>query len=188
MNKQQLRAVKRAHLYLKFSLNAFRENDLHFHDWDAHQETIDELEDAFAFLTEEGSEQESEYGRIPFDPWNAPKGCIAIATEHDETSCKGCMFCDLNLATECCESQCLPIERPDGTQVRFVPIEAEVQRLVESGRVTEGVFLDGEPATAHKKPDGFWIVRNADGKGGDVEYSQAAVKSNLIHNKGRFVS
>ena len=49
------------------------------------------------------------------------------------------------------------------------------------------VTLDGKKATLAQKDDGFYIVKRFDGRGGDVEFSQAAV-ARILASGAEFVS
>lgn len=48
---EQRHAVKCAHADLQGALQHHEQNDWHSHDWGAHQQSIEELESAFSFLT-----------------------------------------------------------------------------------------------------------------------------------------
>lgn len=50
MTPAQESAIKCAHADLQGALQAFEQNDIHVHDWEAHQNSIDELEEAFPLL------------------------------------------------------------------------------------------------------------------------------------------
>ena len=53
MTPEQELAIRCAHADLKGALEAREALDLFQHDWDAHQESIDDLERVFPFLTGE---------------------------------------------------------------------------------------------------------------------------------------
>lgn len=52
MNEQQIMAIKCALADLQGALQAFQQMDIHAHDWDAHELSIDDLLSAFDFLGE----------------------------------------------------------------------------------------------------------------------------------------
>ena len=52
MTIEQITAVKCAYLDLKGSLEALYNRDFDSHDWDAHEESIEDIELAFPFLME----------------------------------------------------------------------------------------------------------------------------------------
>ena len=54
LGEKQIAAVRCAHADLQGALQAHEQTDRMAHDWDAHQITIGELEDAFPFLNEAG--------------------------------------------------------------------------------------------------------------------------------------
>ena len=51
MNDKQKQAVACALADLQGALQAFEQDDIHVHDWRAHQQSIDDLLEAFDFLT-----------------------------------------------------------------------------------------------------------------------------------------
>lgn len=52
MNTKQIDAVRCAQADLIGALQAFIQGDIHVHDWEAHQATIQELTEAFADILE----------------------------------------------------------------------------------------------------------------------------------------
>ena len=52
MTKQQELAIACALADLQGALQAYEQGDIHVHDWRAHQQSIDDLLDAFPFLSE----------------------------------------------------------------------------------------------------------------------------------------
>lgn len=52
MTPEQILAIRCAYADLKGSMEAKENNDIHSHDWKAHDLTIQELEEAFDFLNE----------------------------------------------------------------------------------------------------------------------------------------
>ena len=54
MNKKQIMAVRCAYADLVGAMQAYEQGDMHTHDWDAHAQSIDDMEQAFDFLTDEG--------------------------------------------------------------------------------------------------------------------------------------
>lgn len=59
MNTKQIDAVRCAQADLIGALQAFRQGDLHAHDWDAHLLTIEELTEAFADIVEPFNEEDA---------------------------------------------------------------------------------------------------------------------------------
>ena len=57
----QIQAIKCAHADLQGALQSWHQNDPQVHDWRAHEQTIDELERAFPFLTDERRDLGSVY-------------------------------------------------------------------------------------------------------------------------------
>lgn len=51
MNEKQRQAVACALADLQGALQAYEQDDIHVHDWRAHQQSIDDLIEAFDFLT-----------------------------------------------------------------------------------------------------------------------------------------
>ena len=58
--------------------------------------------------------------------------------------------------------------------------------LVDSANAM-GITLDGQPAAMAGARNTFGVVRPLSGKGGDVEYSWAAIER-ILSNGGNFVS
>ena len=52
MTEQQITAIKCALADLQGSLQAFQQSDMYAHDWEAHQQSIDDLLNEFDFLAQ----------------------------------------------------------------------------------------------------------------------------------------
>jgi hypothetical protein len=50
MNEEQIAAIKCAYADLVGALQAREQGDVEVHDWKAHRQTIDELEQKFSFI------------------------------------------------------------------------------------------------------------------------------------------
>jgi len=50
---EQITVIKCAYADLVGARQAFEQDDIHVHNWNAHNETIEEMEDAFDFLDKE---------------------------------------------------------------------------------------------------------------------------------------
>lgn len=59
MNKDQIQAVKCAYADLQGALQARNKLDVEAHDWEAHQYSIEGLEDAFNFLAQTTAQADS---------------------------------------------------------------------------------------------------------------------------------
>jgi len=79
MTKQQELAIACALADLQGALQAYEQGDIHAHDWRAHKQSIDDLFDAFPFLSEAdadiGDDTYDEFGVNTKNSFNtAPKG------------------------------------------------------------------------------------------------------------------
>lgn len=67
LTESQIAAIKCAFLDLVGSYNAYTNNDMYYHSWDAHRETISELIEAFPFLKEEPAPIEEDLDKCVFE-------------------------------------------------------------------------------------------------------------------------
>lgn len=58
MTPKQITAIKCAYLDLVGAMEAVVQQDVHAHDWDAHLDTIIELEECFDFLAKESNKKQ----------------------------------------------------------------------------------------------------------------------------------
>lgn len=65
LNKEQKLFIKCALADLQGALQAYKQSDIHSHDWRAHQQSIDDLFDAFPFL----SEADDDIDDDTYDEW-----------------------------------------------------------------------------------------------------------------------
>lgn len=65
LNKEQQTAIKCALADLQGSLQSYEQGDIHAHDWRAHQQSIDDLLNAFPFLRE----ADDDIGDDTYDEW-----------------------------------------------------------------------------------------------------------------------
>lgn len=67
LTEDQISAIKCAFLDLVGSYNAYTKNDLYYHSWDAHKDTLGELMDAFSFLKEMDAVIEEDVDNFVFE-------------------------------------------------------------------------------------------------------------------------
>jgi hypothetical protein len=67
LSESQLAIIKCAFLDLVGSYNAYTNNDMYYHSWDAHRETLSEMMDAFPFLKEMDAVIEEDLDKCVFE-------------------------------------------------------------------------------------------------------------------------
>jgi hypothetical protein len=67
LSESQLATIKCAFLDLVGSYNAYTNNDMYYHSWDAHRETLSEMMDAFPFLKEMDAVIEEDLDKCVFE-------------------------------------------------------------------------------------------------------------------------
>lgn len=61
LTPEQITAIRCAHADLMGALQAYEQSDLHVHDWRAHEQSIKDLESAFADLIPQLAEHAAQY-------------------------------------------------------------------------------------------------------------------------------